>query len=108
MIQEQAVTLAALSTTSESLLLPQGAKVIRVRSPIMAVATSFQIKGSVDGVTYDDIYDGANNTTPSFTVGGTARSISIDPAHTLGLKRVQLKTSGAETTDKTFTIVYEW
>lgn len=108
MIQQQPVVIAALSTTSEPIILPPGAKVVRVKSPVMSVATSFGINGSVDDTTYDTLYQGSSNTSLSFTVGGTARSINIPPEYTAGLKRVQIKTNGAETTDKTFNVVYEW
>lgn len=108
MIQQQTVKIVALATTSEPLVLPQGARVVRIQSPVMGVATSFTLNGSVDGTTYDTLYQGSTNTSLSFTVGGTVRSINISPEYTAGLKQVQIKTNGAETTDKNFTIVYEW
>lgn len=108
MTQEQTVRILAAATTSEPLDLPPGAKVVRVRSPAMSVATSFGINGRVKDGAYDTLYQGSSNTSLSFTVGATARSISIPPEYTAGLDAVQIKTNGAEASDKDFTIVYEW
>lgn len=108
MIQSQTIKILALATSSEPLGLPPGAKVVRVRTPAMPTATSFTLSGSANDRPYDTLYQGSTNTSLSFTLNNTVRSINIPPDYTAGLSAVQLKTNAAETVDKEFTIVYEW
>jgi hypothetical protein len=109
MIQNQKIKIIAGATTSEPVSLPGGARLVRVQSPIMSVATSMVLSGRVgDGGSYETMYQGSTNTSLSFTLNNTVRSISIPPEYTAGLSAVQIKTNAAEATDKEFTVVYEW
>lgn len=96
----------ALSTTSEPVQIPQGWSLVRVKAPVMGVATSMTIEGSVDeGATFDTLYIAGTGATVSATVGGTARSFQYDPDFTKGLDQIRIKTNGSEVADKNFEVV---
>ena len=105
-IRKQTLKTIALSTTSEPIEIPAGWGLVRVKAPVMNVATSFTIEGSVDeGVTFDVLYVAGTGASVSASVGGTARSFQYDPAFTRGLDRLRIKTNGSEVTDKNFEVV---
>jgi hypothetical protein len=105
-ITQTTVTIPAGGTVSETRIVPDGMSVVRVRAPVMSVATSFTIEGSVDdGVTYDVLYVAGTGATVSASVGGTPRSFQYDPNFTRGLSRIRIKTNGSEVTDKDFEII---
>ena len=108
MIQPQTIRVLAGASNSEPLPLPPGARVVRIRTPTMAVATSFSLSGGIADGTYDTLFQGSSNTALSFTVGATVRSINIPPDYTAGLSSVQIKLGGIEAADKDFIVVYEW
>jgi hypothetical protein len=105
-ISKTTLLVPAGGTTSETLIVPDGMGVVRVRTPVMSVATSVTIEGSVDdGVTYDVLYVAGTGASVSATVGGTPRSFQYDPNFTRGLSRVRIKTNGSEATDKNFEVI---
>lgn len=105
-ITQTTLTIPAGGTTSETMIVPDGMGVVRVRAPVMSVATSFTIEGSVDdGVTYDVLYVAGTGVTVSASVGGTPRSFQYDPNFTRGLNRIRIKTNGSEVTDKNFEVI---
>ena len=100
------VKIIALATTSEPVQIPQGWSLVRVKAPVMGVATSMTIEGSVDeGATFDTLYVAGTGVTVSATIGGTARSFQFDPNFTKGLDQIRIKTNGSETVDKNFEVV---
>ncbi len=102
---KETITLQAGQTVSEAAPVAPGYGLIRVTAPGMTGTPTFGIQGSVnEGVSFLENYVG--NSSPSYNLASTSRTIKLDPNETKGFDSLRLKVSASEATVKTFELVF--
>lgn len=97
-----AVTIANGGTVSSDIIC-NGLALVGIQLPAALTGIALTFKGSVDGTTFQPIYDTTSGTALSYTVAA-GHYVAVDPAPFQGLKALQIVSGSAEGAARSFTV----